>query len=225
MVSISPLGLLLAILFLLSRESNCTGDFSFKNCSKSDLLALNDFKNGLEDPGHRLSSWQGSNCCQWQGISCENRTGAVISIDLHNPNPAFSSSLSRHRFWNLSGVISPSLLKLKSLQYLDLSFNTFNYIPIPEFLGSLLNLRYLNLSNAWFRGEVPPSLGNLSSLQSLDVSSEYPSLMASSLDWVIGLVSLKHVVMDGVDLSMIGSNCVRAFNVLPHLTSLHLNFT
>uniref|UniRef100_A0A2C9V615 Uncharacterized protein n=1 Tax=Manihot esculenta TaxID=3983 RepID=A0A2C9V615_MANES len=211
-----------------SRESNCTGDSSFTNCSKSDLLALNDFKNGLEDPGHRLSSWKGSNCCQWQGISCENRTGAVISIDLHNPypaNPAFSSSLSRHRFWNLSGVISPSLLKLKSLQYLDLSFNTFNYIPIPEFLGSLQSLQYLNLSKAGFSGAVPPSLGNLSSLQSLDVSSEYqyPPLMASSLDWVTGLVSLKHVVMDGVDLSAIESNWVRVFNVLPQLTGLHLS--
>ncbi|XP_057991623.1 receptor-like protein EIX2 [Hevea brasiliensis] len=225
MMSISVFGLLLAIPFLLTRESDCNGDSPFKNCSRSDLSALNDFKNGLEDPGNRLSSWQWSKCCQWHGISCDNRTVAVISIDLHNPypvNPVYHSSLSRYGFWNLSGEISPSLLKLKSLQYLDLSLNTFKDIPIPEFLGSLQSLRYLNLSKAGFSGEVPPSLGNLSSLQFLDVSSEY-SLMASNLDWVTSLVSLKHVVMDGVDLSVIGSNWVRVYNVLPHLTGLHLS--
>ncbi|KAH7527945.1 hypothetical protein FEM48_Zijuj05G0020200 [Ziziphus jujuba var. spinosa] len=57
------------------------------NCMESDQEALIDFKNGLHDPANRLSSWKGSNCCHWRGISCENTTGAVIAVDLRNPRP------------------------------------------------------------------------------------------------------------------------------------------
>ncbi|MCI13886.1 LRR receptor-like serine/threonine-protein kinase FLS2-like, partial [Trifolium medium] len=91
-------------------------------------------------------------------IYCDNVTGAVVAIDLHNPHPL------RLLQSKLSGEISPSLLKLKSLRSLDLSFNTFKKIPIPKFFGSLVNLQYLNLSNAGFAGLIPPHLGNLSHL-------------------------------------------------------------
>ncbi|KAK9911332.1 hypothetical protein M0R45_035249 [Rubus argutus] len=49
--------------------------------------ALMDFKDGLGDSENRLSSWKGSNCCQWWGLNCSNTTGAVITVDLHNPHP------------------------------------------------------------------------------------------------------------------------------------------
>ncbi|KAF2312272.1 hypothetical protein GH714_029651 [Hevea brasiliensis] len=223
---VSVLGFVLAILSILTSDFGCNGDGLSRTCSQSDLQALIDFKNGLRDSGNRLSSWQGSNCCQWEGISCNNRTGAVISIDLHNPYPvssAYSLSTSRPEFWNLSGEIRPSVLKIKSLQYLDLSLNTFNQIPIPEFLGSLQSLQYLNLSKAGFSGAVPPALGNLSSLQFLDVSSEFSDLSVNSFDWVSGLVSIKYLAMTGVDLSMVGSIWVEVLNMLPHLTSLYLS--
>ncbi|KAL0008807.1 hypothetical protein SO802_010309 [Lithocarpus litseifolius] len=173
-------------------------------CLKSDQDALINFKNGLEDPKNRLLSWQGSNCCQWSGISCENSTGAVVTVDLHNPHPSGSDSSGRYGFWNLSGEIRPSLVKLKSLRYLDLSFNTFNGIPIPIFFGSLENLQYLNLSNAGFSGTIPPNLGNLSSLEYLDV--KLSTLTVDNLEWMAGLVSLKHLTMNEVDLSMVGSD-------------------
>ncbi|CAK7330923.1 unnamed protein product [Dovyalis caffra] len=218
------LGLILAILDVLTGEFGCNGDTLYKHCSLSDVVALTDFKNGLEDPENRLSSWKGTNCCQWRGIGCDNTTGAVIAIDLHNPYPVSSEgSSSRYGYWNLSGEIRPSLLKLKSLQYLDLSLNTFDDIPIPEFLGSLRSLRYLNLSEAGFSGAYPPNLGNLSSLQFLDVSSPFSGLTISSLEWVKGLVSLKHLAMDGVDLSIVGSNWVEVLNMLPRLAEIHLS--
>ena len=88
---------------------------------KSDREALLDFKSGFKGFSTRLSSWIGGNCCQWEGIGCENNTNVVISM-------------------NLSGEIRPSLLELKSLRYLDLSGNTFEHIPIPKFFGSLKNL-------------------------------------------------------------------------------------
>ncbi|XP_065870518.1 receptor-like protein EIX1 [Euphorbia lathyris] len=201
-----------AFLCILTGCFVCDGDQLSITCSKSDLEALIDFKNGLQDSGNRLQSWRGKNCCQWQGIRCNNRTRAVISIDLKNPSVS-----------SLSGEIRPSLLKLKSLQYLDLSLNTFNQIPIPDFLGSLQSLQYLNLSKAGFTGVVPLALGNLSTLNFLDVSSEFSSLSANSFDWITRLVSLKHLAMDGTDLSLVSTNLFEALNMLPSLTSLHLS--
>eukprot|EP00257_Ricinus_communis_P004749 XP_002518317.2 receptor-like protein EIX2 [Ricinus communis] len=213
---VSLLVLVPAILCMLTRDFGCNGDEHNRSCSQSDLEALNDFKNGLKDSGNRLSSWKGSNCCQWQGISCNNRTGAVNSIDLHNPYLVSS-------VYSLSGELRQSLLKLKSLQYLDLSLNTFDQVPIPEFLGSLQSLQYLNLSKAGFSGVIPPALGNLSSLQILDVSSQFSGLSVNSFDWVSGLVSIRYLAMSGVDLSMAGSTWIEVLNMLPHLTNLQLS--
>ncbi|PON84843.1 LRR domain containing protein [Trema orientale] len=157
----------------LVRQGGADNDQLVASCLESDREALLDFKNGLEGPENpMLLTWRGSNCCQWWGISCENGTGAVTHVDLHNPHPEAvdGDSSSRYGFWNLNGEIRRSLMELKSLKYLDLSSNTFNGISIPEFLGSLQNLQYLNLSRAGFSGPIPSNLGNISSLQYLDLS-------------------------------------------------------
>ncbi|GMN70598.1 hypothetical protein TIFTF001_039644 [Ficus carica] len=120
----------------------------------------------------------------------------------------------------VSGM-KPSLTKLKSLRHSDLSFNGFNDIPIPEFFGSLVNQQYLNLSNAGFSGLTPPSLGNLTCLQHLDVGIF--SSFAESLDWISGLVSFKHLVLDGANLSRIESDWMEKLDGLLSLTELHLS--
>lgn len=205
MERLTILGLTLLVLFHVSGDFISNTDAQFINCSESDRGALLDFKTGLEDPKSRLSSWRGSNCCQWWGISCD-KAGAVTTIDLHD----------------LWGEIRPSMTKLKSLRNLNLSFNHFKVVPIPKFLGSLEKLQYLDISHAGFSGLVPSNLGNLSSLQYLDVSSF--GLYVDDLEWIRGLLSLKHLVMDSVDLSKVGSNWIVMLNKLPFLTKLHLSY-
>ncbi|XP_049389166.1 receptor-like protein EIX1 [Solanum stenotomum] len=204
-------------------EFACKGQNVATSCSASDLEVLLDFKNGLNDPENRLSSWQGRDCCMWRGIGCSNATGSVIKIDLHNPFPVDSADVTRYGFWNLSGEIRPSLVKIQSLRYLDLSLNTFGGIPIPRFVSSLKNLEYLNLSKAGFFGTLHPDLGYLTNLQYLDVSSEFSALTVESFQWVTGLVSLKYIGMNQVELSMVGSSWLEMLNQLPHLTELHLS--
>ncbi|XAR63470.1 Non-specific serine/threonine protein kinase [Bertholletia excelsa] len=222
MERVPVIGIFVVTLWAVTTKFVCYGA---KNCTRSDLEALIDFKNGLNDPENRLSSWKGINCCQWRGISCNNSTGAVIAVDLHNPCPVDSLSATRYGFWNLSGEIRPSLVKLKSLKHLDLSANTFQGIPIPRFLGSLKNLEYLNLSKAGFFGKIPPNLGNLSRLEYLDLTSDIFGLRLASanLQWVTGLVSLKHFEMNEVDLSMVSSDWVEILSMLPSLTEIHLS--
>ena len=71
------------------------------------------------------------------------------------------------------GKINPSLLDLKHLIYLDLSYNNFGGTHIPKFLGSMGRLRYLNLYQAGFVGLIPHQLGNLSNLQYLNLGNNY----------------------------------------------------
>ncbi|KAG6538898.1 receptor-like protein EIX2 [Zingiber officinale] len=207
--------LLLCLLHAQFWTSNCASDGA---CSSEELQSLLQFRRGLIDPDNLLSSWQGRNCCHWRGLSCDNLTASVISIDLHNPYA--NASDPRYDLWNLSGRVDHSLLQLKFLSHLDLSYNNFNGLQIPSFIGSLKRLKYLNLSNAGFAGTIPFRVGNLSELRYLDLSSSLQPLFADSLQWVTGLSSLRHLKMSGVDLSKIGSDWVQAVNGIPSLTLL-----
>ncbi|KAL6312577.1 hypothetical protein AAG906_005973 [Vitis piasezkii] len=230
MERISILGFIVAILYFITMELACNGYTHMSNNIQSEQEALIDFKSGLKDPNNRLSSWKGSNYCYWQGITCEKH-GIVISIDLHNPYPR-ENVYENWSSMNLSGEIRPSMTKLKSLKYLDLSFNSFKGMPIPQFFESLKNLLYLNLSGAEFSGTIPSNFGNLSNLQYLDLSSEdlsyddfeyFNDLSIGNIEWMASLVSLKYLGMDYVNLSSVGSEWVEVLNKLPILTELHLD--
>ncbi|KAK9212622.1 hypothetical protein WN943_002004 [Citrus x changshan-huyou] len=157
-VALLFLKLLLAIATI--NISFCNGS-SYVACMGSEREALLRFKQDLIDPSNRLASWIGDeeDCCTWAGVVCDNFTGHVRMLQLRN-NPSQISMLG--------GKISPSLLHLKHLVYLDLSFNDFGGIQIPPFLGSMVNLSYLDLSSAGFLGMIPHQLANLSNLQHLD---------------------------------------------------------
>ena len=216
---------ILVILYFISTEIACNGHTHINNNVQYEQKALIDFKNGLTDPNNRLSSWKGNNYCYWHGIGCENETGFVVSIDLRNPYPyPLENEYGNQSYMNLSGVISPSLIKHKYLKYLDLSFNSFKPIPIPQFFGSMKNLIYLNLSNCGLIGAIPSNLGNLSNLQYLDLSSEYSNdLFIENIEWMTSLVSLKHLGANYVNLSMVGSQWIEVLNKLPMLIELHLD--
>ncbi|XP_059656544.1 receptor-like protein EIX2 [Cornus florida] len=205
-------------------------------CIDTERKALLTFKQGLTDPSGRLSSWTGEDCCQWSGVGCNNVSGHVIKLDLRNPFPSSSGGVASMAQGDttayerscLGGEINSSLLELKYLNYLDLSLNYFEGIPIPKFFGTIKNLRYLNLSSASFGGEIPPHLGNLSSLNYLDlyadslINWDMGELSSASLQWLSTLSSLKYLNMRKVKLNDVGAGWLQAVNMLPNLMELHL---
>ncbi|KAG6695857.1 hypothetical protein I3842_09G118000 [Carya illinoinensis] len=200
-------------------------------CLEKERKTLLAFKESLIDPSGRLSSWVGENFCTWIGVGCDNRTRHVVKLDLKNPVPVFDTRTNEvskaFKKSCLGDKISPSLLELKLLSYLDLSLNYFNGDDIPTFLGSLESLRYLNLSFSSFGGVITPHLGNLSRLQYLDLNSLsffdiFSRLEVESLHWLAGFPSLKYLSMSHVVNLYKASDWLQAVNVLPSLSELHL---
>ncbi|WVZ14845.1 hypothetical protein V8G54_012411 [Vigna mungo] len=144
-------------------------------CIPKEREALLQFKAAIVDPYAMLSSWTTPDCCQWKGIRCTNLTAHIIS--LHIPGQ-YNESLSLGVYYEvsqryISGEIHKSLMELRHLQYFNLSFNSFRGTNIPEFLGSLTNLRYLDLSSCDFSGQIPTQISSLSHLKYMNLAHNY----------------------------------------------------
>nr|KJB61579.1 hypothetical protein B456_009G367800 [Gossypium raimondii] len=142
---------------------------------------------------HTTDSWdEGTDCCKWKGVVCDNKKGNVIGLDL-----------------SCSGLIgslqsNSSLFSLQNIRWLNLARNDFDNSEIPSEFGKLRSLTYLNLSDTGLTGLVPPEISLLSELVSLDISLN--PLLFSNHDFnmlVHNLTKLENMVLDYMDLSLV----------------------
>ncbi|XP_074284251.1 receptor-like protein EIX2 [Silene latifolia] len=212
----------------------------FVRCKKHELEALLKFKQSFtKDPLNRLTSWVGEDCCQWHGVTCDNITNNVVKLNLRAMPPHYNYFDDDYGYDDnldniicmpnddvsmVSSGISPALLELKLLTYLDLSGNYFYGSHIPEFIGSLTHLRYLNLSSANFFGLFPPQLGNLTNLVHLDLHVSYTSgdIYNDDFKWGSSLIKLQSLDMSGYDLSR-SHDTFKVLSTLPSLSALSLS--
>ncbi|XP_066337309.1 receptor-like protein EIX2 [Miscanthus floridulus] len=176
--------LLLVILVAAAASSWFTSVGLVDACVPKEKEALLEFKKAITiDHDRMLEAWQPDeedDCCQWDYVHCSNLTGGHV-VELHLGDSRGSGGLT--------GEISPSLLSLQHLEFLDLSGNSLQGRTgkIPEFLGSLQSLRYLDLSFVPFSGSVPPQLGNLSKLEELHLLDAGVQMHSTDLWWLTHL--------------------------------------
>ncbi|KAI4963901.1 hypothetical protein ZWY2020_008696 [Hordeum vulgare] len=120
------------------------------------VIALHEMRMMLTDSRGVLKDWNDNQVspCYFDNVRCD-QDGKVIGITL-------SSS-------GLSGILSPSIATLTTLQQLLLDGNSITG-GIPQELGNLSNLMTLKLGRNSLNGSIPESFGLLSELENLDLS-------------------------------------------------------
>ncbi|XP_057970675.1 receptor-like protein EIX1 [Malania oleifera] len=93
-------------------------------------------------------------------------------------------------------------------------------VLIPQFLGSLTSLTYLNLSSTGFMGPIPPQLG---SLLYLDIGRNDYLYIANDVKWISHFSSIEFLDMTYVNLSRASNNWLQMMNMPPSLSTLHLS--
>ncbi|XP_048422019.1 receptor-like protein EIX2 [Pyrus x bretschneideri] len=120
-------------------------------------------------------------------------------------------------------MMSPKLLELQHLKYLDLYRVNFNGTRLPYFIGSLSNLRHLDLSFASFGGRFPSQVGNLTHLQYLDLRWNDFNGAENLNSWLPRLSSLTYLDLSGTNLSNV-HDWLETVSKLPKLTNLTLQW-
>ncbi|KAH9723684.1 Receptor-like protein 6 [Citrus sinensis] len=191
-------------------QVDCSSSFHYSSpktthfCPPEEGLALLQFRNKtFFSSGYysycngqffypQTNSWtEGTDCCLWDGVTCDNVTGNVIGLD---------SSCSR-----LEGSIddNSSLFHLSHLQSLNLAFNDFGGSQISPVIGRLKELTYLNLSSSYFGGLVPYEISHLSKLTHLDLSENDLTIEEKTFDLLVSnLTKLSLLKLEATNLKL-----------------------
>ncbi|KAG2244923.1 hypothetical protein Bca4012_080030 [Brassica carinata] len=109
-----------------------------------------------------LDSWNIPNfnsLCSWTGVSCDSLNQSITRLDISN--------------LNISGTLSPEILKLTSLEFLNISNNAFEGELAPLDFSQMTHLTTLDAYDNNLNGSLPLSLTKLNQLDYLDLGGNY----------------------------------------------------
>ncbi|CDY66788.1 BnaC06g43780D [Brassica napus] len=174
-------------------------------CKEDQRDALLEFI--AEFPTGESYTWnKSSDCCFWEGVTCNHRSGQVISLDLS------------YTLLNSSLKTNNSLFRLRSLRHLNLMDCNLRG-EIPSSLGNLSRLlRVLSLGGNKLSGNFPIIFANLTKLSFLGLNfNNFTSTLPVNMSEFINLdqIYLNHNNFSG--------SIPRSISKLANLTDLHLS--
>ncbi|TYG72099.1 hypothetical protein ES288_D05G452800v1 [Gossypium darwinii] len=199
--------------FSSSGSHSCSSVIQFKDSFSitQDASSYCDNFAGLKSYP-KTNSWkEGTDCCSWDGVTCDHLNAHVIALDL-------SCSWLYGNFPS-----NTTLFRLPHLQELNLAYNDFNLSKIPSEFGRFTSLFYLNLSHTWFAGEAPSQVSHLSKLVSLDLSgwAHEKTIDKQALEGLVhNLTEVRHLFFDGINMSSVNAHVF--MNLSSSLRSLSL---
>ncbi|KAG5629263.1 hypothetical protein H5410_000980 [Solanum commersonii] len=143
-------------------------------CRDNEQRALETLKKEIHDPSDILSSWiVGKDCCEWEGVVCNNLTRHVIELSIYSDQIE-----SRYlRINSLEWLTSLSSLENLEMYNVDLS-KANEWLQAINMLPSLVYLRLykcslssLELRYGGIEGAIQSKSGNITKLKHLDLSS------------------------------------------------------
>ncbi|XP_030530544.1 receptor-like protein EIX2 [Rhodamnia argentea] len=214
---------LVTLLLILDDLPVCFCRNSTSMCVEHERKALLQLRQILSDPHGSLSSWKGEDCCRWKGVTCDRLYAHVIELQLLPEVARVDYGyVLPDRILSVAGKLNSSLLNLRYLKCLDLSGINFEGERIPAFLGSMKQLRYLDLSFGNFHGTVPQELGNLTKLEVLDLHDYYGNLVVDDTRWISHLQSLNYLDMSFLKIAR-ARDLMHMIGMLPSLSHLSLS--
>ncbi|CAH2066762.1 unnamed protein product [Thlaspi arvense] len=194
---------IIAIYFSLTIHTLASPPLHF--CLEDQREALLEFKDEFPIDELDPSPWNknSTDFCFWKGVTCDDKSGQVISLNLFetflNGSLKANSSLFKLQYLRhlnlsycyLQGEIPSSLGSLSRLTVVDLSHNDL-VGEIPASISNLKRLRHVNLGANTLIGQIPSSIGNLNQLRYLSLAAnELTGVIPSSLGNLSGLLDLR----------------------------------
>ncbi|XP_066162846.1 receptor-like protein 9DC3 isoform X3 [Oryza sativa Japonica Group] len=182
------------------------------HCHPHQAEALLQLKSSFINPN--LSSWKlNTDCCHWEGVTCDTSSGQVTALDLS--------------YYNLQspGGLDPAVFNLTTLRNLSLAGNDFNRTVLPSFgFQRLTKLLRLDLSEAGFFGQIPIGIAHLKNLRALDLSFNYLFFQEPSFQTIVAnLSNLRELYLDQVRITSEPTWSVALAHSLPLLQNLSLS--
>ncbi|WOH05814.1 hypothetical protein DCAR_0625235 [Daucus carota subsp. sativus] len=159
----------------------------------------------------KTESWKargenGTDCCSWHGVECDEKTGYIIGLHL---NSAY-----------LYGTLGSNIFTLVHLQTLNLADNNFRRSTIPHEISHLSSLSRLDLSFSVFSGPIPTELSKLFKLTYLDLSeNDFSGIFP------VDIFHLPHMLVLDVGDNENLTGVLPEFNRTSSFKELRLSFT
>ena len=149
---------------IIQADCSCSGT-NLNTCSYLDSLVLVELYNAT-DGANWTTTWNlSAPMSSWYGVTT-NAEGCVTCLDLDEVHDCTHSSTPGN---NLVGTIPDALGSLTNLTFLNLRSNNLSG-TIPIELGNLTEVTYLNLSYNNLTGSIPSELGQLNNLVHLSLN-------------------------------------------------------